>query len=563
MSALTRRRRWTALAAALVGILLLAGCAGIPTSGPVGTQQIDSGEGGDDLIPLPAGPQPGATPQELLVGFLRAQRAPRGDFQVARSFLTEEFRTIWRPTSIVRISDTPIAPVEIDEDSYHLTVRLDAVVNAAGNYADLAEPQSEDLPYEFALNADGEWRISAAKDGILVPSRPFASAFVPSPLYFFDPSGKYLVPDVRWFPDTGSRADRIVTEMLAGQSEWYAQPVLITAFPSGTELASIEVTAGIANVDLTGDIAAQPTEAKRRMQQQLSASLATLTDSSGVTMTVGGFPVDVGDGPAAESVLPVSAKTLGFAGDSFGFLSRTSVERIDLSADVESLAPLGATLSRDGASIPARAAAVRAADGVWLVRADADPLRVDDRAGLVDPGIDDLGYVWSVPAGSPTGITAFAADGSAHPVPTPYLDGTVRSIDVSRDGARLLVATQTATGPAVWMVGIIRDADGVPTNLGFPMSITVGEAPVIDAAWVDASTIATLSGSVGETSVDLFRIGGRHEQFGTVTAGVQIVGGNTADGIRVRDADGVVWRRTSSGGWQDTGVVASFLGTQQ
>jgi hypothetical protein len=538
--------------------MLLAGCAGIPTSGPVGTQEIDSGEGGDDLTFLPAGPQPGATPQELLVGFLRAQRAPRGDFQVARSFLTEEFRTIWRPTSIVRVSDTPIAPVELDEDSYQLTVRLDAVVNAAGNYADLAEPQSEDLPYEFALNADGEWRISAAKDGILLPSRPFASAFVASPLYFFEPSGKYLVPDVRWFPDTASRADRIVTEMLAGQSDWYKPPVLITAFPPGTELSSVTDVNGVTTVDLTGDIAAQSTGAKRRMQQQLAASLATLAGTSGVTMTVGGFPVEVGEGPVADTVLPVSAKTLGYADDSFGFLSRTSVERLDLSADVESLSPLGATLARDGASI-----AVRAADGAWLVRADADPLRVDQRPGLVDPGIDDLGYVWSVPAGSPTGITAFANDGTAHAVPAPYLDGTVRSIDVSRDGARLLVSTQTASGPAAWMIGIIRDADGVPTNLGTPMPITVGDAPVIDAAWVDASTIVTLSGAGGETSVDLYRIGGRHEQAGSVTGGVQIIGGNTADGIRVRDAAGAVWRRTSSGGWQDTGIVASFLGTQQ
>ena len=558
------RRPWRALAAALAGILLLAGCAGIPTSGPVGTQRIDSGEGGDDVIPLPLGPQAGDSPQELLLGFLRAQRDPRGDFQIARSFLTEEFRTIWRPTSIVRVSDTPIAPVEVDEDSYRLPVRVDALVNAAGNYADLADPQPEDLPYEFSLGADGEWRISAAPEGTLLPSRPFTSAFVASPLYFFDPSGKYLVPDVRWFPDTNSRADRIVTEMLAGQSDWYAQPVLITAFPAGTELGSVHsISAGVTTVDLVGDIAAQSTDAKRRMQQQLTASLATVTDSSGVELTVGGFPVDVGEGPAVDSVLPVTAKALGLADDSFGFLSPTSVERLPgLSAGVEALSPLGATLAREDAAATDRVA-VRAADGVWLVRSDADPLRVDQRDGLIDPGIDDLGYVWSVPSGSPASIIAFAEDGTAHSVPAPYLDGTIRSLDVSRDGARLLVATQTASGPAVWMIGIIRDADGVPTNLGVPLPIAVGAAAILDAAWVDASTIATLSGSGEEAAVDLYRIGGRHEQFGTVTSGVQVVGGNTADGIRVRDADGGVWRRTSSGGWQDTGIVASFLGTQQ
>lgn len=562
MTASPRRRR-TALAAALVGILLLAGCAGIPTSGPVGTQQIDSGDGVGEVADLPLGPQEGDTPEELLLGFLRAQRAPRNDFGVARLFLTDEFRAIWRPTSIVRVSDTPIAPEEVDEDSIRLPVRVDAFVNAAGNYSDLADPQPEDLSYEFALNADGEWRISAAPEGTLLPSRPFTKAFVASPLYFFDPSGKYLVPDVRWFPDTASRADRIVTEMLIGQSAWYAQPVLITAFPAGTELGSVEVSAGVTTVDLTGDIAAQSAGAKRRMQQQLTASLATVTDSSGVELTVGGFPVDVGDGPTADSVLLVTAKTLGLADNSFGFLGATSVERLPgLSAGVESLSPLGATLAREDAAAADRVA-VRSGDGVWLVRSDAESLRVDQRDGLIDPAIDDLGYVWSVPSASPGSIVAFAEDGTAHSVPAPYLDGTIRSLDVSRDGARLLVSTQTVSGPAIWMIGIIRDADGVPTTLGVPLPIAVGLSTVLDAAWVDASTIATLSGSGGDAVVDLYRIGGRHEQFGSVAAGVQIVGGNTADGIRVRDADGSVWRRTSSGGWQDTGLVASFLGTQQ
>ncbi|TXK16296.1 LpqB family beta-propeller domain-containing protein [Homoserinibacter sp. GY 40078] len=544
---------------ALVAALLLAGCAGIPNAGPVGSEPIGADQDGDDLISLPEGPQTGATPDELLLGFLRAQRSPKNDFIVARDYLTDEFRTEWRPTSNVLISDTAVVPVAVDEDSYTVSVRVDAVVGAHGDYADLAEPQNETLAYEFAKNADGEWRISSAPDGSLLPSGRFTVAFSASPLYYFDPSYQYLVPDLRWFPDTPSRADRIVTELLRGQSDWYGQGVLVTAFPAGSAVESVQVANGVATVDLSGDIATQPELARWRMQQQLAASLATLTDSSSVQLTADGFAVTVGDRTSVDRVLAVSQKTLGGTGDAFGFLARDAVETVPgLSRPVQGLDPHGATLARD-----AESAAVRADDGAWLVEAGDDPLRVDGRSNLIDPGIDDLDYVWTVPADEPSAIVATGADGVPHPVSAPFLDGTARTLDVSREGARLLVATRVGDTSAVWMIGIVRDADGVPTGLGTPLQLVVRDAPLIDAAWVDASTIAVLSGSDGESQVELYRIGGRAESFGALDGGVQIVGGNTADGIRVRDADGDVWRRTSSGGWQSTGIVASFLGTQQ
>jgi|GEM_PF-1184988 len=560
MRSIARRRTIRAAAASLAGILLLAGCAGIPTSSDVGSQSIDEDDDGGSLVTLAEGPQPGDTPEQLLLGFLRAQRAPKGDYQVAREFLTDEFRTVWSPTAGVIITDTPMVPDVIDDDSIRVTVRVDAVVLANGNYSDLTQPQSDTLPYEFAKNADGEWRISAARDGTVLPSGRFTTAFAASSLYFYDPSGTYLVPDVRWFPDTTSRADRIVTELLRGQSDWYREGVLITAFPNGTELEGITVANGRTSVDLSGDIAEQSAAAKWRMQQQLQWSLATLADAGTVQLTVGGFPVQVAEGTTPERVLTVATKTLGYIENSFGFLSGGSVvERIpDLSIRVEDLDPLGATLSRDRTSV-----AVRSAEGAWLVRDEGDPVLVDSRGGIIDPGIDDFGYVWTVPAGSPSSIVATGADQAPHPVPAPYLDGTVKALDLSRDGARLLVATQTADGPAVWMIGIVRNADGVPSSLGTPLLLSVEDDPVIDAAWVDASTVATLSGSGADKRVDLYRIGGRHESFGAVERGVQIVGGNTADGIRVRGADGDVWRRTSSGGWQVSDIVASFLGTQQ
>src|SRR5690606_12178067 len=201
------------------------------------------------------------------------------------------------------------------------------------------------------------------------------------------------------------------------------------------------------------------------------------------------------------------------------------------------------------------------AGGLARARGEA-PQLLDTRPGLIDPSIDARGFVWTAVGTNADSIIAIDAPGAPHELPAPNLDGTILALEVSRDGTRLLVATQGAAGPALTITGILRVGDGVPTGFGEPLNLTVAASPLIDAGWVDSSTVATLSQDDGGTRVDVYRIGGRHEIAGWVERGVQLVGGNFVDGMRVRDADGTVWRRTSSGGWQATRVVASFLATQ-
>jgi hypothetical protein len=368
------------------------------------------------------------------------------------------------------------------------------------------------------------------------------------------------VPDVRWFPDTASRAERIVRQLLAGPAPWYQNGVLITSFPTGAKLeSSVTIEGGTASVALSADVAAQDADARWRMQQQLRLSLSALGEVKAVQMTAGGFPVDVTAGTPAESSFLVANDPLGLAEGGFGYLTPSTVDPVpQLSEAVQQLGPLGAALARDGES-----AAVRTDRGAWLVRAGADPVLIDGRPGLIDPSIDARGFVWTAVGADADSIVATDASGAAHPLPAPNLDGAIVALEVSRDGARLLIATQGAGGPALTIAGIVRDGDGVPTGFGEPRGLTIEAAPLLDASWVDSSTVATLARDGGETRVDVYRIGGRHESSGRLTDGVQLVGGNFADGIRVRDEEGAVWRRNSSGGWQATGIVASFLATQQ
>ena len=546
---------------ALVAALALTGCAGIPTGGPVGSVVIGDDSGDQKLLTLPDGPQPGATPAQNLAGFLAAQRAPQGNFSIARQFLTDDFRTEWLPAARVQISDSAILPQEAGgEDHLQLTMSVQAVVDASGVYTELPHPETQQFGYEFERNADGEWRISAAPEGTLLSSRGFERVFVPYPLYFFDPSGTALVPDVRWFPDTSSRAERIVSQLLAGPSPWYKNGVLVTAFPTDVTLESgVSIEAGTATVALSSEAAAEDADARWRMQQQLRLSLLSLGEVKAVQMTAGGFAVEVTAGTPAESTFLVKNDPLGLTDDGFGYLTASSLDPVPGVSDaVQQLEPLGATLARDGT-----AAVVRNAAGAWLVQADEQPVLIDSRAGVIDPSLDPRGFVWTAVGADADSIVATSASGDAHPFPAPNLDGSIVALEVSRDGTRLLIATQSAGGPALTIAGIMRDGDGVPVGLGEPLSLTVGPSTLLDASWVDPSTVATLARDGDRTRVDVYRIGGRHEALGRLEAGAQLVGGNSTDGIRVRDEAGEVWRRNSSGGWQSTGILASFLATQQ
>jgi len=142
------------------------------------------------------------------------------------------------------------------------------------------------------------------------------------------------------------------------------------------------------------------------------------------------------------------------------------------------------------------------------------------------------------------------------------LDGEVVALEVSRDGARALLALATANGPRVTVLGIQRDADLVPVAFGPAYDLEVSGS-VVDVAWVDGSHVAVLWRGPETTQVSVLALGGPAESLGEIDGAVAIVGGNRTAGLRVLLEDQTVRRPSEAGGWRDTGLTASFLGTQQ
>lgn len=537
----------------VLAVALLAGCVAIPTSGDVQTAPIDTGSDDVTTVVLPPGPVDGQTPPEILQGFLRAGRAPQGPYSVAQQFLAPG--TEWSGTARVLVT-TPgtLTPVSLDEDTWAVSVTVVGEVDAAGRYATV-DNQQQTLTYDIA-DVDGQNRIVRADPGTVLTSNAFVNAFRGYPLYFFDPSFDYLIPDLRWFPATRSVADRIVDELLVGSS-WLGPSVVVSAFPEGSQGTAVYAAPEV-SVDLDAAVRAESAITQLRMLQQLHTSLGVLSNVTEIQVTAGGLALD----PAGGSLDPdvsygVRDTLIGGVDGRIGSLGVDGVSAISgIGTRADLLQPTAFALARDRSAV-----AVLGPAGVSLVGTSGDPITIDSRAGLIAPTLDVHGYVWSVPRDDPSGLIAVDAAGDTHALPLPA-DGEVVAVEMSRDGARLLVALATAEGPQVLLLGIQRDADLAPVAFGGTVDLGTPGA-VVDVAWVDGTHVAVLWSGVEGTQVDVLALGGPTESLGEVDDAVSIVGGNLVAGIRVLLADGSVRRPSDAGGWRDTGLTASFLGTQQ
>ena len=555
------RSRVGAIAAIVVTGALLAGCGGIPMGG-----SPEAGELVDDEVEVeigfaPQGPRDGATQEEIVQDFIRAATNPQGRYSVAKQFLTEQFRDEWNPDEIVLVRSSAGASTKVSDTEIEYEFTTSAIVDADGRYKESSG--SSTLEYELVQVGD-EWRINLAPPGIVLSDGQLDDVFRQYALFYFDPSYKYLVPDVRWFSNQSTVASNVVGSLLRGQSGWLGNGVLVSAFPSGTALGPDQVTisSGVASVDLTEEVRAASNTDRDRMRQQLLASLSSLANVSSVVITIDGTPIsvpDVGSGSAVSSP-EVEALPLVRIDDTFGFTANGEVTTIPgISQGVIEVAGKAATLARGS-----KRAAVLGNGGVYAVGSgDAEPLRVDRRPGLVPPSIDNSGYIWSAQRSNASDLRAINFEGEVQEITSSLPEGArLVSLDVSRDGARILLYLTTNGGPRLAVAGILRQ-DSVPTGLSELQYFPIDNGVPIDATWVDDRTVATLARSGAETSVTAWTIGGPSEALGELPGGVSIVGGvDGTDGLRVLTSDGQVFQPRGSS-WQLTDVVASFLATQQ
>ena len=562
----TRLRAARILTMAALGAMILSGCAGIPSSGPVHAGQAVESEASPEFDFLARSPQPGATQEEILLGFVEAAASPQDRYAVAREFLTTEFSTEWDPDASALIdSGIQRSPQTLNANAMTLTVSALADVGVSGEYMQRESPTTQVLGYEFA-QVEGEWRISRAPQGILVDQPTFSLVFGSYPLYFFDPTFSYLVPDLRWFPRRTSTPTVIVNALLSGPSEWLDGAVR-SAFPEGTALttASVRVVTRSAIVDLSPSVLQTEAVSLQRMQLQLQESLRGVSSITGVTITVDQIEQQISDTLAPVIDDPhVDPRALILRDGVFGHLAASgdTITPIDISEQIVALQPSAVSVGVPQGS--GNTAAVRSERGVSVVRSGSEPRLLDERAGLIAPVVDVFGYVWSVPQNAPGELLAFAPDGTSTPVVTSWPDATsITSLALSRDGTRLIALYEAGDTTRLVATGIIRqegEGRNVPEQLGAPLELAVPSEAPLATAWVNELTVATLTeGPAEETLITTQQLGGPSSEIEGAPDALTLSGGNTSRELRLLSAAGELLQRRGLS-WQPRIDGVSVLG---
>ena len=550
---------------ALMSTVLMA-CTAIPSSGPVNSTDRTAGLESAEVDFLPPGPSTGATPEEIIAGFVAAGTAAQDNYRVARSYLAQEVRELWNPNAsvLIRQGEPEITVTSSTVASYVLPVV--ASVDELGRYSTSPVVSSQTLDFRLVEEGD-EWRISGLSDGIVLTEAAFAEAFASYRLYFFSAGYRELVPDIRWFATRGEVSSKIVRGLLDSPSFWLDQGATVSAFPEGTQLAltPIAVVDGVASVDLTTRVLSADEITRSRMVTQLTASLAQVQGISSARISVNQNELvseSVGeDAPSLASGR--DSRTLVLRNRRFGYIQGGLVDEIEgLSGEVASLIPDNIFYSSEYS----RAVATRA-EGLWSIEAGTEPVIIDARADLVRGIIDNCGFVWSSTAESSPGMAQIIAPGGEiFPLELEIGAGaSLVSFELARDDTRLVMLVQTETGARVLLSAITRDEDCRPLTLGEFVELGPVAGRGVDAAWIDDSRIAVVVAdtATGQGEVVVFDVSGQSTSLGRPAQPVTLVGGvGGISGLRLLAGDGLIYQARGNG-WQATGERAGVLVTQR
>ncbi|MFD5225044.1 LpqB family beta-propeller domain-containing protein [Microbacterium sp. NPDC058342] len=557
------------LAAVAAAALLLAGCAGLPTTGaPQPGLAI-----GDDAEAPPftltaEKPRAGDGPEEIVAGFLEASMTPVGDWEIAQEYLTEDFKSTWKPDMGVAI-DTSVesrriaSTVQADDEeatSAEVRVELDQIasVDADGAYSALPAPGKS--TYRLTRTEGGEWRIADAPDGIVLDTDTFGQVYQKYALKYFDTSWSHLVPDVRWFPRRAAMATSISRALISGQPSGWLAPAVRSAFTEDVSLAgdAVVVEASVASVSLSrAALTASPT-VLARMRTQLEASLVEAGVSE-VRFTVDGALLDADTVPVDDTIVDPGVLVLN--GEMFGTTTSGSAltpvdgltDQFDRiadpirSLDISATATLAAMQLRDG-----RVFAVTAGDSVGL----------DERSGLIEPSLDPFGFTWTVPSDHPDRLKAVSAQVEQHDIARAWPSAdSISHLRVSADGARVAAVVTTGGQRRVVVFAVLRGEDSKPTELGeIPLEVGHVNGPVQGLAWIGSDALAVLSGTP-EPTLTTYAVGGPSSSSPAPDGSVAIAGARTPTGLRVLTADGTVYAQRGSS-WQIAVQDVLVLGTR-
>ena len=552
---------------------------------------------GEPPVPLnriPNKPDEGASPEQIIVGFLHAGATSGERLDITRSYLTDTLARAWIPDSQTVIYDgnePKVRPVEGAADTYRVKVHVRATIDTEGRYT-VAPPNLWEI-FDFKMTqVGGEWRIDQLEEGFgrVLQEQEVGFIFRDYPVHYPAIGWNTLVVDQRWFPQD-QLATRLVRAQL-GRVPDYLEDAVSTDNGARLVVDAVPVRDGVARVDLDSESVADDATTRKQLAAQLVATLMSLPAVTEVVITLSGNELDLGISDPLTTpeqlgfvdrtrsstpvVLARRGTKLVTVGDRLA-----SVSTQHLKAASSPFAPIPKTSVRLGLRLDGKEVAAVSGDGQDLVRYRDDGSQISVAtfaADMSDPCYDYGGVLWI--GGSGLGresghrlwainatVDADDEDAAApQHVPTPWLgQRLVQAAVVSPEGSRVAVISEVrrGSGSTLEIAGVVRRANGLPIKTS-PQTFRIGAELVemIEAVWVGPTTLAVIGRRDKQAVLQpyLVHVGGQVEAMTERPGAVGITTtGDDKDVVLISDKQRVFQR--SGGRWQElkplTGAVVA------
>ena len=552
------------MAVAAAACMGLAACAGVPTTGPIEQGPVvDAGESSQFIRVIAAPPSVGASPTEIVRGFLEANASLESDHAIARRYLTPEASGSWDPDAATTVyQQSSLKLSEGKGSTINARLAVNNRLNEEGTLDPVDPASKEKIVFTLEQVVDGasgipQWRISDPPPGILISDADLRRAYRQYQVHYPAARSDALVPDGRLLPVVGpSLPTALAQRVLAGPAEWLA-PGVRTGAPPGTALAlgAVPVTNGVALVELTDEALAATDVQRRDLAAQLTWTLTQLPEVTSVRLQVGGEPYDV---PGVPELMDRSvwqarspdALTTGPTGTSllpYYVLDGPAVVRVSEAGrtalplkvpDAEELIDLGVALDQRSAAAvePDRRA-------LWILPLDRGitEQRIEGtRIGGASFDVD--GRAWFTDAGR---VLRLVPNGLPQEVAVqPELAAPITSVHLARDGTRVVLVADE-----VLYLGVIQPSSS-GLVIGSVRRIATSVSGVQDVAWRNSITLDVL-GRTDTSSLQVLRIGvgtGEVQLFGAPPDPLEVAGAPGSATLAAGEGDllfanvGLQWR---------------------
>jgi hypothetical protein len=507
-------RRAVLLALLLVlSVLALSACSTVPsTSATVQITDVPSRPSESvGIEPLP--PEPGATPEEIVRGFIEAAASVRPGHPVAKQHLTPAAAKGWSDEGGITVLSPDFATVAISAGSVALTANPVGTVDPRGVFT---VGGTGVFTRQFNLEkVGGEWRISDPPNGLIMLEPDFERLYIERDVFFLDPTRQRVVPDPRLLIKGDAQPTALIQRILDGPSGPIAAGVRNPL--TGAQLRNaVTITDQSAIVDLTG-LPVDPAPVLSEICAQIVWTLAPLSQT--VEIRVDGAPVDINGVPPQQTredwaAFDPDAVPLDAVGH---YLSGGGVHTVVTGAPIPGPAGTGAY----GLSSAAVSAEPRTGKLSFLVGVRSDASGAALFAGPYDKDLAQVlnarslsaptvaatrSEAWVVRDG--TDVVRVPAGAAPQAVSAPTLQGLGRAdvLRLSPDGVRAALVVAGPSGSGLYVGTVVRAEDG-SVELRDLRGVTPSLSQVIDVAWRDSGNLIVLASDQRQDRVDPYTVG--------------------------------------------------------